>query len=187
MKSRSFSGATAVSSTKEIDLASSFIAMERPSAASRRLQTRACCAGIGRVMVSDSRSRARVRSASRAASRGGRSSFAIGVELDAQQRAGIALDERLANALQIRALAGVVEDGFVHHFDRRGIVAQDHGRGCQRFQQVRGTAPPARPSAFGSGTRFSFASSMTPSVPSEPTIIFARLTGSRPGTNSSRL
>ena len=41
MKSRSFSGATAVSSTNEIDLASSFIAIESPSAASRRLQMRA--------------------------------------------------------------------------------------------------------------------------------------------------
>ena len=45
MKSRSFSGATAVSSTNEIDFASSFIAIERPSAASRRLQMRACAAG----------------------------------------------------------------------------------------------------------------------------------------------
>ena len=33
-------------------------------------------------------------------------------------------------------LARVVEDGFVHHFDRRGLVAQDHRRGGERFQQV---------------------------------------------------
>ena len=44
MNSLSFSGATAVSSTNEIDFASSFIAIESPSAASRKLQMRACCA-----------------------------------------------------------------------------------------------------------------------------------------------
>ena len=42
MKSRSRSGATAVSSTKESDLLSSFIAIDSPSPASRTLQMRAC-------------------------------------------------------------------------------------------------------------------------------------------------
>ncbi len=44
MNSASRSGATAVSSTNEIDLASSRIAIDRPSAASRRLQMRAWAA-----------------------------------------------------------------------------------------------------------------------------------------------
>ncbi len=42
MYSGSCSGATAVSSTNEIALPSAFVAVDRPSEASRKLQMRAC-------------------------------------------------------------------------------------------------------------------------------------------------
>ena len=41
------------------------------------------------------------------------------VKLDAQDRAGIAFDERLAHALQIGAEIRVIEDELVHHLDGR--------------------------------------------------------------------
>ena len=42
----------------------------------------------------------------------------------------------LPDALERRVLPRVVEDGLVHHLDRGGLVAQDHRRGGERFEQV---------------------------------------------------
>jgi len=41
----------------------------------------------------------------------------IAVELYAEQRPGIAVDEALSHGLERRALAGVIEDRLVHHLD----------------------------------------------------------------------
>ena len=73
MKSRSFSGATAVSSTNEMLLASPFIAMDRPSDDSRSFQMRACSAGAVARAVCEATPRART-SASRRSRRGRSSS-----------------------------------------------------------------------------------------------------------------
>ena len=95
------------------------------------------------------------------------------------------------NVLRMRSSAGVlarvIEDRLVHHLDRRGLVrAESPGRRpaipADRANTITITAL-----AFGSGTRRSFASSTMPSVPSEPTMIFARFTGFVGSTNSSRL
>ena len=132
MKSRSFSGATAVSSTNESDLASSFIVMESPSAASRRLQTRACWAGSARER-NDSRSRA-ARDPVRGGEAGRQIFFRGRRRTRCKQRAGLAFDEGLAHALQVGAEPGVIEDEAVHDFDRRGLMAQDQRRGVEGFE-----------------------------------------------------
>ena len=47
----------------------------------------------------------------------GAGGVAIGVELDAQECPGVALDERAAKAVERGALLGVVQDEAVHDFD----------------------------------------------------------------------
>src|ERR1700731_4905080 len=62
--------------------------------------------------------------------------FQIVVELDAQNRAGVALDERFAPALQIGAEIGVIENELVHHLAGGGTVQKDRGRGGESFEKV---------------------------------------------------
>ena len=111
---------------------------------------------------------------------------AVGVELDAQQRAGIALDEALAQRIERGALPRVVEDEPVHHLDRRRPVAQDDRRRRQRLEQV-GELNRQHRLRLRQRHQVDLRSSTTPSVPSDPTISFARLNGRSGSTNSSRL
>ena len=84
------------------------------------------------------------------------------------------------------ALPRVVEDELIHHLYRgRPVLEDDRSRG-ERFESVANWM--ARTAlAFGSGTRLSFASRITPRVPSEPTSASIRLKGSEGLVNSSRL
>ena len=67
-------------------------------------RSRACAGEVQRAVVAVAEAARARRSRSSASSRGGRSSASVGVELDAQQRAGIALDEGAAHAIERRAL-----------------------------------------------------------------------------------
>ena len=93
-----------MSSTNEIDFASSFIAIDRPSAGFAQAPDARLRGEVERVVDSDSRSRARAGPASSAAQPRRQVVGAIGVELDAQQRAGIALDEASAGCASSAAL-----------------------------------------------------------------------------------
>ncbi len=62
--------------------------------------------------------------------------FTIGVELDAQDGAWFALDESAARLIEGEVLTGVVENRFIHHFDRGGLVRQNGRCRAQRFQQM---------------------------------------------------
>ena len=53
--------------------------------------------------------------------------FRVGVELDAQQSRGIALDEGPLQPFKRGALPGVIEDEPVHHLDRRRLWARIAG------------------------------------------------------------
>ena len=58
------------------------------------------------------------------------------VELHAQQGRGIAFDERPLQPFERRALAGVIEDEPIHHFDRRRPMGEDRRRRLERLEQV---------------------------------------------------
>ena len=59
---------------------------------------------------------------------------AVGVELDAEERARVAVDETLSQCLERRALARVIENRLVHHLDRRRAMSKDERGGGQRFE-----------------------------------------------------
>jgi hypothetical protein len=59
------------------------------------------------------------------------------IELDAEQGARIARDERPALSFQLRVLLREVEDELVHDFDGGRPVAQDERRGGERLEQRR--------------------------------------------------
>jgi hypothetical protein len=50
---------------------------------------------------------------------------AVGVELDAEQRSWIALDEALSQCLEHGTLTRVIEDGLIHHLDGRWPVTKN--------------------------------------------------------------
>ena len=186
MNSLSFSGATAVSSTKEIDLASSFIAMESPSAASRRLQMWACAGGIGfGVVVIAQLARAQIVFERLQPRR--QILLAVGVEFDAQSGGRIAFDERRCECGRARR-SGACNRGWICPSPRppRACVA---GSRAWRPAIPADRANDDHHHRFGLGQRHqrSLASSTMPSVPSEPTMIFARFTGFAGSVNSSRL
>ena len=62
--------------------------------------------------------------------------FRLGVQLDAEQRLGIAVDERPLHLLERRALPGMAEDEPVHHLDRRRPMGQNYRRRLERLEQV---------------------------------------------------
>ena len=135
----------------------------------------ACAAGPARGS-SGSRIRAR-RSRSSASSRGGSSSVVVAVELDEQERAGSPSMKvrRSGRAPGFGACCrGCTGPSPRRPTDRaRGSAASPRAPRADRANWMTSTAL-----AFGSGTSASFASTTTPSVPSEPTISFARLNGS---------
>ncbi len=61
---------------------------------------------------------------------------AIAVELDAQQRAGIGVENRAAQGVERGALARVIEDEAIHHFDCRRTMLQDRGHRRERVEQM---------------------------------------------------
>ena len=62
---------------------------------------------------------------------------AIAVQLDAEQRGRLPVDERLPEPMQIGALPGVIEDECVHHLDCRRVVPEDRRRRRERVEQIR--------------------------------------------------
>ena len=115
-----------MSSTKDIDFASPFIAIDRPSAASRTCQIACCAAGSMRAMAATVES-ARAEIVLERIEPRRQVVGAIAVELDAEQRGRFAVHERLPESMQIGALPGVIEDEGVHHLDRRGRCARIAG------------------------------------------------------------
>ena len=156
-------------------MASSFIAIDRPSAASRKLQMRAWSAAV-RAPPAASAAAGRARSRSSASSRGGRSVRTIAVELDAQQRGRIALDEGAPQRLEPHGSACVIEDESVHHLDRGRLVPKNRRRRAERVEQVVELDRQHR-LRLRQRHQVELAPTTTPSVPSEPTMIFARLNG----------
>ena len=112
---------------------------------------------------------------------------AVAIELDAQQRARVAVDEAAAQRVERGALPGVIEDELVHHLDRRRAMPEDDGRRGERLEQIVELDGEHR---LGLRQRHQVElsrSSTTPSVPSDPTISLARLNGRSGRMNSSRL
>ena len=102
---------------------------------------------------------------------------AIAVELDAQQRARIGLQDAAPQRVERGALFRVVEDEAVHHLDRRRAMTQEHSGVAASASSRSSNSIVSTALAAGSGTRLIFAATTRPSVPSEPTISFARLNG----------
>ena len=75
--------------------------------------------------------------------------------------------------------ARVRQDEIVHHFDGRGTVPQHQRRGAERVEQRARTRSSARPSAPAAAPAGSVASTMKPSVPSEPTMMLREIDGPR--------
>ena len=120
------------SSTNDSDLSSPFIAIESPSAASRKLQMRPGARGGGdRAPPSTTIAKAGQLRFERVEPRQqfvGR----VTVELHAQQCPGFALHDAAPQPVQRRTLARVIEDEPVHHFDRGRTMADDRGGGAER-------------------------------------------------------
>ena len=165
-----------MSSTNESDLASPFIAIDRPSAASRTRPDRRLRRSVDRAMVAIAEA-ARGQIALERVEPRRQVVGAVVVELHAEQRRRVALDERPPQPFERRALLRVIEDEAIHHLDRRRTVRQDRRASPRAPRADRRTGSRSTALAFGSGTSSIFASTTTPSVPSEPTISFARLKG----------
>ena len=58
------------------------------------------------------------------------------VELDAQERARLALQDAAAQPIERRALPRVIEDEAIHHLDRRRPVPQDGRRRLQGVEEI---------------------------------------------------
>ncbi len=76
------------------------------------------------------------RSRSSAASRGGKVRGVVRVELDAEERRRVALDEALPQRVKLRTSCRVTEDEAVHDLDRGRLVRQDQRRGRERFEKI---------------------------------------------------
>ena len=60
----------------------------------------------------------------------------VSVQLDAEQRPAVRTEDAAAHCIERGILARVVEDGAVHHLDRRGVVLEDGRRVAERVEQV---------------------------------------------------
>ena len=135
MYSRSRSGATAVSSTKETALPSPRVAIERPEGGLAEVQT------LAWAVASVS---ARVRQPGPLACRSRASALeprrqligVIGVELDAQERRAVALDDRAPHRIERGVVARVAQDEVVHHLHGRGPWRRIERRRAERVEQV---------------------------------------------------
>ena len=123
-----------MSSTKEIALASPFSAIDRPSASVRSFQMRSCCGRLdganhgGRIVAPQIRFQT--------SRRGDELLGSVAVELDDQDRAGIALRGNRA-AGPPRGSACVQSRMIpVHDLDRRGPMREDRRRRGQSVEQV---------------------------------------------------